>query len=220
MWKLCDPAIICFNMTPARDGQVDGAAHSYYVLCIAMSCCHTYKCTLYSNFYVVMSRETSTALIIHTVTLIEIMCRPVWTFDWLADIHCGTARPVNSERPIMKRLRLELMSQCCRLDKPTPTIIPSKYTHTHTHTHTLSLLSLPHNMKQIATVLFSSQTANTTKYSQVYNSTLSVWVTAMPSHTTIRPIVWSTFRHTHSFSSVQYTGLPSLFRHQLIRQIR
>jgi len=64
-----------------------------------------------------------------------IMYRPVWTDDWLADIHCGSERPVNNDRPTIRRLRLELMSQCCRLDKPTATIIPVN-THTHTHTRT------------------------------------------------------------------------------------
>ena len=78
---------------------------------------------------------------INAINITETMCRPVLMLNWLAATHCGTERPVNRERPMMKRLRLELMSQCCRLDKPTAAIIPSKHMQTDTHScwHTSKL---------------------------------------------------------------------------------
>ena len=38
--------------------------------------------------------------------------------------HSGIERPANMEKPMMKRLREELMSTYWRLDRPTATIIP------------------------------------------------------------------------------------------------
>jgi len=42
-----------------------------------------------------------------------------------AIIHCGSASPVNREKPIMKRFLPEFISTCCKLDIPTATIIPT-----------------------------------------------------------------------------------------------